>query len=496
MHKPFRLNIPISKIDEEQRMVYGVATSEMLDHQGDIVDYEASKAAFSNWLGNIREMHQPVAVGKAIDIQFDDENKQVIIGAKISESADGENAWIKIKEGVLNGYSIGGDIHRVKKEVAKNASGDEVAARRVVEYSLAETSLVDSPANPEALFVMVKSIDGNLQRVEAMEKTAAPHPVAWWQQQFMLPIEKAQSLYDQSMKKGDQMKKGMWDASFLLDLAIELGYYINGEEYEGESVDDLKSALETIKQAVVKELNEPTPELTTAVALAEKVSNLKKGKNVEKTNVVGGEERNATAEVTQTREEAGRPVNDTEERAADAGVTPAVEGNDHVYSDETKTPDQPQEGKTTAGAEADKAGKAKEDPKGKPSTSADESEKAVTVGDLKKFSEGLIQKLGESSEGKLEKTLGEFTDKVDSLIKGLEGRIKKLEDQPAVPKAKASFATITKGDEGQDAEEADVQALVKRRDELAANPNLGTSEERFELAGKLRKAQAAGHKLT
>jgi phage head maturation protease len=199
MNKPFQIHLPITKIDEEQRTVWGVATSEAIDSQNDIVDYAASKAAFSDWLGNIREMHQPVAVGKAIDIQFDDETKQVLIGAKISESTDGENAWIKVKEGVLNGFSIGGNIKQISKEVAKDKNGNDTPVTRIVDYDLGETSLVDSPANPEALFVMVKSQKGGgLQRTEHMatEPELRKQLVPAWFMQFTPPMEKAQALYD------------------------------------------------------------------------------------------------------------------------------------------------------------------------------------------------------------------------------------------------------------------------------------------------------------
>ena len=63
---PIHINIPITKIDEEQRMVWGYATVEEVDAHGEIIGYEASKQAFPNWLGNIREMHGSVAIGKRI----------------------------------------------------------------------------------------------------------------------------------------------------------------------------------------------------------------------------------------------------------------------------------------------------------------------------------------------------------------------------------------------------------------------------------------------
>ena len=62
-----RLYAPLQKIDEEQRMVYGYASTEALDTQGEIIKREAIEAALPGFMrfGNIREMHQPSAVGKA-----------------------------------------------------------------------------------------------------------------------------------------------------------------------------------------------------------------------------------------------------------------------------------------------------------------------------------------------------------------------------------------------------------------------------------------------
>lgn len=188
------LYIPIAKVDEEKREVWGYATSEAIDSQGDIIDYEASKKAFSSWVGNIREMHdEKRVIGKAIDIQFDDLNRRVLIGAKISESADGQNAWTKVKEGLFSGFSIGGMVHRVVDEMRTLADGANETVRRILDYTLAETSLVDNPANPEARLVMVKQIDGDLQRVEEDGSTLLL-PSAWWVKKYLhTPMKKSNS---------------------------------------------------------------------------------------------------------------------------------------------------------------------------------------------------------------------------------------------------------------------------------------------------------------
>jgi hypothetical protein len=145
------LFIPITKYDEEQRMVYGIATCSKLDNQNEIVDWEATKSAvadYSNWR-NIREMHKPSAVGTAPVLELRDNSQELYIGAKIIDAS----AWEKCKEGVYKGFSIGGDKLDQRVEMDK-VSGKTV--NRITKYNLNEISLVDRPANPNCRFQTVK----------------------------------------------------------------------------------------------------------------------------------------------------------------------------------------------------------------------------------------------------------------------------------------------------------------------------------------------------
>ena len=45
----FNMSIPLFKIDEEQKLVYGRATQEVLDKANEIMDYESSKPMFEKW---------------------------------------------------------------------------------------------------------------------------------------------------------------------------------------------------------------------------------------------------------------------------------------------------------------------------------------------------------------------------------------------------------------------------------------------------------------
>lgn len=142
-----RLFAQFTKVDDEQRIVGGTFTSETLDNQNDIVDFAATKAAvadYSQWR-NVREMHQSSAVGTAVKIELDEQTQKGYMEAKIVDDA----AWKKAKEGVYKGFSIGGKIVEAVKEAASGA-------RRITKYVLNEVSLVDRPANPDAVFSMVK----------------------------------------------------------------------------------------------------------------------------------------------------------------------------------------------------------------------------------------------------------------------------------------------------------------------------------------------------
>ncbi len=157
--------VPFSKVDHEQHMVWGVATDELPDVENDIVDYEATKRAVAEWAKwrNIREMHSPSAVGVAEEIILDDATKSLRIGVKVVD----DGAWAKVKAGVYKGFSIGGKVMRAMTQ--KATEGDQWV-RRIVDYALTEISLVDRPANPRAVFTLIKREGGNAMKEKRMKK--------------------------------------------------------------------------------------------------------------------------------------------------------------------------------------------------------------------------------------------------------------------------------------------------------------------------------------
>jgi hypothetical protein len=158
-----RLSMPFNKVDKERRIVSGFASLDNLDKQMDIVTSEASMNAFAKFRGNIREMHQPLAVGKMINFKedkyFDPESKKfykgVFVSAYVSKGA--QDTWEKVLDGTLTGFSIGGRMN--KWDDAYDEKSD-TQIRIIKEYDLVELSLVDSPANQFANIVSVEKVDG------------------------------------------------------------------------------------------------------------------------------------------------------------------------------------------------------------------------------------------------------------------------------------------------------------------------------------------------
>lgn len=155
------LSVPFFKVDKERRIVSGFATLDNVDRHKDIVDANASMKAFETFRGNLREMHQPIAVGKVTNFreeQFFDKvtgetYRGVFVDTYVSKGA--QDTWEKVLDGTLSGFSIGGNITKVD-QVQK---GDEMV-RVIKEYELVELSLVDSPANQLANIFAVQKADG------------------------------------------------------------------------------------------------------------------------------------------------------------------------------------------------------------------------------------------------------------------------------------------------------------------------------------------------
>lgn len=132
--------VPITRLNEEERTVEGFCfCNEKVESDGYRILRSAMEEATDDYMdwGAVRAMHQPIAAGTALTIEWN--KKGCFLRSKIVDDAE----WKKCQEGVYKGYSIG-----VRPLVFRDDS--------VTKVRWIENSLVDRPADPDAVFTLMR----------------------------------------------------------------------------------------------------------------------------------------------------------------------------------------------------------------------------------------------------------------------------------------------------------------------------------------------------
>jgi hypothetical protein len=153
--------------DDGTITVYGKAAGPDLDNDQQILDpgwlAREMPAWFQQW-GNIREMHQAKAIGKAIELDAKDDD--YFLTARIVDP----DAIRKVEEGVLTGWSVGIKRPRIQRD-------SRAAGGRVIGGKIVENSLVDNACNETCKLVLAKvsgaDKPGELEAVEEL------HDAGW-----------------------------------------------------------------------------------------------------------------------------------------------------------------------------------------------------------------------------------------------------------------------------------------------------------------------------
>jgi hypothetical protein len=277
-----RLSMPIGKVDKERRVVSGFATLDNVDRQGDVVDTSASLTAFKNFRGNLREMHQPSAVGKVVsfkeDRYFDPSTKRFYSGVYVSAyvSKGAQDAWEKVLDGTYSGFSIGGNI---KKYDDKVDSGSDTPIRIIKEYELHELSLVDNPANQFANIFSIEKVNGQTTIDGYLSKTEIEN-VFWDSENDIVFLSEGDSA--ESPKSGKAMQnigfveKTDSDNSEMIKFLVDSAKGINTIEINKEvspmteaTNEAVEVAVETVAEEAVVEEAQVAPEADAPVEAAE-----------------------------------------------------------------------------------------------------------------------------------------------------------------------------------------------------------------------------------
>jgi hypothetical protein len=295
-----RLSMPIGKVDVERRMVSGFATLDNVDKQGDIVTTESSVEAFKNFRGNLREMHQPSAVGKIVsfkeDKYFDPSDKKFYSGVYVSAyvSKGAQDAWEKVLDGTYTGFSIGGNIKTW--DDAYDEKMDK-SIRVIKNYELHELSLVDNPANQFANIVSIEKVNGQ-NVVSGYLSKAEVENVFWDSESGIVMVSDAESAV--SPTNGNKMQN--------------IGFVEKNDKENTEMIKflvDSAKGISTIK--ITKEVNPMTE--STEAAVDAVVENAEVAPEAQPAEVV---ETPAVAEEVAVAEEA--PVAEAVDGGADSPV--------------------------------------------------------------------------------------------------------------------------------------------------------------------------------
>lgn len=310
-----KLSMPIAKVDQERRIVSGFATLDNVDRQGDIVPSDTSVKAFQRFRGNLREMHQPLAVGKVVsfkeDKYFDDESKKFYNGVYVSAyvSKGAQDTWEKVLDGTLTGFSIGGNIK--DSEDVYNEEMDK-SIRIIKDYDLSELSLVDNPANQYANVISIeKNHDGGYLAKASIEN------VYWCSSDDLVQLSAEGS------SDCPRCDKGMQNIGFV-------------ESNDAEKADVVKTILNRMKNDE-KEVSKMAEEITETseaevVETAEEVDKAVETP-VEEDEAVAKAEEETTSEDTEAVEKTEEVAEESVEKSEEASKTESVEKSDETINE-------------------------------------------------------------------------------------------------------------------------------------------------------------------
>jgi hypothetical protein len=200
-----KIFVPIVKIEERDDgtlFVAGIASSEALDSQGEVITSDAMKAALPDFFkygtGNLREMHQPIAAGRVDKAEVGEDGKTYIECVVVDPIA-----VKKVQENVYKGFSVGG------RATEKN---DGVISG----LRLSEISLVDRPANPEAV----------------------------------ISVWKADGMDDQPAEQPVEVEKSLWTAKEIIEALGCMRNVANSAEWEAKEGEKSEAMVTALKDAV------------------------------------------------------------------------------------------------------------------------------------------------------------------------------------------------------------------------------------------------------
>jgi phage head maturation protease len=395
-----RLYAEIAKTEAQEDgtiKVYGYASSGAEDSDGETITSDAMKTALPDYMkfGAVREMHDAKkAAGTAIEAEVQDDGR-TWFGAHVVDPV----AVKKVETGVYKGFSIGGKV----------TSRDDLNKKLIKSIKLVEVSLVDRPANPEAVFTMFKAETVDDQPGDEGERAEKNDDPAG----------------------GEDLQKGMYGVARLADMLESIAWMARGAEdeavFEGDNSPIPAQLRDWLKQGAVIFTGMATEEVNELVAM----SDAKKAETADALQKAGARFSKATKAALG---DLHKMVRAADEHLGKMGYAEAEEAEDETKAETLSDEDALQKACVAIGCPED-------------TPAADWL--AKVTGELNELRE--VAKAADI-EGDTPAALVETLTK---RLKDQSEEIAKLRDQPAPPKGYANGVALSKADDraGGDAKE-------------------------------------------
>lgn len=417
-----RLYGQISKVepqDDGTLRVYGYASSGNVDSDGEIVLPKAMKDALPEYLrfGAVREMHQSVAAGTAIEARVEDDGRTFFAAHVVDPIA-----CKKVTTGTYKGFSIG----------AKVLGREKDNTNIINEIKLIEVSLVDRPANPDAVFTMFKA--EAIEEPKDLQKAAVDELAAMFNASVIAParvLELAKaSVTPREKCRPAALQKGMGSLAGFAGLIEQIGWL----------------TASTAEEASWEGDNSPLPEqlrawLATGIGIfqamsSEETSELMNAINQQAQTASDKENADTVAKGGARFSKASQAKLAAAHSAVKAAMNCVKEASDHLDNLGYNTKDDEEEGDAEMAAKPDDEDNAVV-PEASKDDIADDDEGDMAAADSK--DSAALPSLTKSIGSMLRKELG----KRDEILGELVTRLAALEAQP-MP-AKGAVRVVNKG---------------------------------------------------
>lgn len=245
-----RVYAEINKVEDQDDgtiKVFGIASTGSEDSDGETITPDCMRNAIPDYMkfGAVREMHQPSAAGTALSAEVNGAG-QTEFSALVVDPV----AITKVKTGVYKGFSVGGKV----------TERDPLNKKIIKGLNLIEVSLVDRPANPDAVINMFKAATTPEDEIEElaelldsgtvtpgglleMVRKAAATPAA-----TSAPTNEPEAKEDPTPAPADTVQKSMWDVGRFAQVLQEFAYLAACSEEEMQWEGDGSAVPEALRQ--------------------------------------------------------------------------------------------------------------------------------------------------------------------------------------------------------------------------------------------------------